>query len=286
MSAATGLGSATHPASVRLRVRDLTPVADFYRRALGLSARAAAEDGVLALGVAQRTLVELESAPDARPAERGTAGLFHLALLVPDRAALADAIARVVGAGHGFSGASDHLVSEALYLNDPEGNGIEIYRDRPRDDWPRSGERLEMDTLPLDIEAVMAERRPGETPAEIDPATVMGHVHLRVDDLARARRFYVGLLGMDATVEHYPGALFVSAGGYHHHFGLNTWMSNRPASAGALGLAHHELVVDSPAVLATIEDRLSTAGHPTERREGLLATADPAGNRLLLRAAV
>ncbi|MGI8597046.1 MAG: VOC family protein [Thermoleophilaceae bacterium] len=165
------------------------------------------------------------SRSQAPPPPRWSSGLFHLALLVPSRAELARAVRRVTGAGGRFTGASDHLVSEALYLNDPEGNGIEIYRDRPREEWEHTGGEVRMSTLALDLDAVMAELPAGDGPDGMPPGTVMGHVHLSVADLAETESFYADVLGFDVTVRSYPGALFLSAGGYHHHVGANTWTS-------------------------------------------------------------
>ena len=179
-------------------------------------------------------LIELVSAPDAPRAPSFSTGLFHLAILVPDRAELARSLQRLAGAGWRLTGASDHLVSEALYLRDPEGNGIEIYRDRPREEWRRDGDELAMATLPLDLESVLGELEQDEAPANGMPAgTTMGHVHLQVADIPPVEGFYNGALGLDVMVRSYPGALFLAAGGYHHHLGLNTWQSQgAPRSAG------------------------------------------------------
>ena len=202
---------------VRLRVADADRLREYYSRAIGLRALG---DGVM--GVSS-PLVELIADPDAPPAPPGSTGLFHFAILVPDRPSLARAVQRVVGAGARFTGASDHFVSEALYLRDPEGNGIEIYRDRPRSEWEYepSGE-LRMGTVALDLDSVMAELPGGDDPG-MPEGTVVGHVHLHVGDLGPAEKFYAGELGLDVTVSSYPGALFLSRDGYHHHLGLNTW---------------------------------------------------------------
>lgn len=268
---------------VRLAVHDLERIADFYAGPLGLRRLGTAADGTVALGTGDRPLVELLPRPGAPRAPRGTAGLFHLAVLVPGRGDLGDALARLAQAGATLSGASDHLVSEALYLNDPEGNGIEIYRDRPREEWPHRDGRLLMDTQPLDLDGVLSERSPGGPPAHVPDATALGHVHLRVDDLEAARRFYVGVLGLDVMVDTYPGALFVAAGGYHHHIGLNTWMSDSPAAGGALGLDAFTVDVD-PATAESIASRVAGAAAAGEvDGGGALRLADPAGNRLVVR---
>ena len=244
---------------VALRVADLDRVRSYYERTIGL--RALSDTS---LGVDGTPLIELVGDPSAPPAPPGRTGLFHLALLVPDRPSLARAVKRAVASGERFTGASDHFVSEALYLRDPEGNGIEIYRDRPRSEWEyeRSGE-IRMGTVALDVDSVMAELPGGEDPGMPD-GTVIGHVHLHVADLDAAERFYAGELGLDVTVRGYPGALFLSRDGYHHHIGLNTWQGPGapPPPPGSRGLVDFELLL--PGV------------SPSER-------VDPSGNRLRVR---
>src|SRR3954452_20719221 len=182
------------PEAVRLRVADVETQREFYERAIGLRPIDSA-DGVTRLGSDGTPVVELAPSASAPPRPPGTTGLFHLAILVPDRAALATALARAVRAGGRLSGASDHLVSEALYLNDPEGNGIEIYRDRPRADWERDGPEIRMSTLPLDVDGLLAELHPDGADTGMPDATRIGHVHLNVADIEESERFYSGLLG-------------------------------------------------------------------------------------------
>ena len=274
--------------TVRLRVADLDGLTAFYERVVGLDAVGHEEGGLARLGPAGGApVIELVSAPDAPHAPSFSTGLFHLAILVPDRPELARSLQRLAAAGWRLTGASDHLVSEALYLRDPEGNGIEIYRDRPREEWRRDGDELAMATLPLDLESVLGELDAGERPADGMPAgTTMGHVHLQVADIPPVEGFYNGALGLDVTVRSYPGALFLSAGGYHHHVGLNTWQSQgAPAPPeGALGLDHYELVLPTAEERDSAAERLAGAGADPERTdEGVLAT-DPSGNRVLLTA--
>ena len=272
---------------VRLRVADLEGLTAFYERVVGLDA--VERDGGLArLGPdGGEPLIELLSAPGADPAPSFSTGLFHLAILVPDRVELARSLQRLAGAGWRLTGASDHLVSEALYLRDPEGNGIEIYRDRPRKEWRHNGDELAMATLPLDLESVLGELDGVEQAAEGMPAgTTMGHVHLQASELPPDEGFYNGALGLDVMVRSYPGALFLAAGGYHHHLGLNTWQSQgAPAPPeGALGLDHFELVLPSVAERDSAAERLAQAGADPERTDaGILAT-DLSGNRVLLTA--
>ena len=274
---------------VRLTVADHDRARDFYRDAIGLSELDPSNGaGRMGTGDASDTpVVELVGDPDAPPRPRGTSGLFHLAILVPGRPDLARALQRVAEAGWRLSGASDHLVSEALYLSDPEGNGIELYRDRPREQWPVRDGVLQMDTLPLDLDGVLGELRREDASAGMPPGTRIGHVHLNVGDLAAAEAFYSGALGFDVTVRGYPGALFVSAGGYHHHLGLNTWAGEGvpPPPSGSRGLREFEIVLPNTASLAAEEDRLREAGFDPAREGDQVGATDPAGNRVVLRAA-
>jgi catechol 2,3-dioxygenase len=272
--------------SVSLVVSDLDAQQAFYERAVGLRTVERTSDTASLGPEGGPVLLELTGRPQAPPRPTRSTGLFHFAILLPSRLELARSLPRLVHAGQGLTGASDHLVSEALYLRDPEDNGIEIYRDRPREEWPSEGGQLRMDTLPLDLDGVLAEL--DASPAEADglpAATRTGHVHLQVADLAEAGAFYEGAIGLDVTVRSYPGALFLSRGGYHHHVGVNTWASaGAPAPPpGARGLDRFELVLAEEAELEAVAARLQAAGLPAERTaEGLLA-ADPSGNRVLVR---
>ena len=271
---------------VRLRVADIDALSEFYERVVGLGS--AERDGGLArLGPeGGEPLIELVSAPDAPRAPTFSTGLFHLAILVPDRAELARSLKRVIEHGWRLTGASDHLVSEALYLRDPEGNGIEIYRDRPRDQWGHDDGEIRMATLPLDLDSVLGEIGETAGPANGMPAgTTIGHVHLQVADIPAAEGFYNGALGLEVMVRSYPGALFLAAGGYHHHVGLNTWQSQGapPPPDGALGLDRYELVLPDANERDAAAARVGQTGDPQHVDEGVLAT-DPSGNRVLLTA--
>ena len=275
----------TRLGSIRLRAGDVGLLRDFYERAIGLRA-ISSDGGVTALGAGDGPLVELVSDPEAPARPPRTTGLFHLALLVPNRVDLARALRRVFEAGWHLSGASDHLVSEALYLSDPEGNGIELYRDRPRDEWPRQGDEVAMATLPLDLEGLLAEPGGDHDAASMPDGTVLGHVHLQVSDLDSAASFWVSALGLDVMASLYPGALFVSAGGYHHHLGLNTWAgvgAPRPP-VGARGLERFELVLPDEASATAARDRLAAVGAVLDEDGGILVE-DPSGNAVLVRAA-
>ncbi len=282
--AGAAIASATSIGAPRLVVSDLARERDYWQRVVGLRAL---EDGPqrCVLGVeGGRPLVELVSRPQAAPRPAHLPGLFHVALLVPGRPELAQALRRIEAAGERLTGASDHLVSEAIYLRDPEGNGIEIYRDRPREEWPYEHGAVRMTTEPLDLDAVLAELPQEGAGAALAPATSVGHVHLQVGDLAAAEAFYHGLLGFDITVRGYPGALFLSAGGYHHHVGLNTWRSagSPPAPEGVRGLALVRVVVPAGDELERIARRAEAAGAAAERHDGALQLRDPSGNVVAL----
>jgi catechol 2,3-dioxygenase len=275
------------PGAVRLRVADLPRAQEFYERAVGLGTIDCSDD-LARLGTDGMTAVELEARRDAERRPPRTTGLFHLAILVPDRAELARALVRVANAGWRLSGASDHLVSEALYLSDPEDNGIEIYRDRPRSEWQYGDGDIRMSTLPLDLDGLLADARPGEPQPEAMPAgTRIGHVHLNVADLGEAEAFYSGLLGFDVTVRGYPGALFLAKDGYHHHIGVNTWAGHGASvpPETSRGLEWYELIVDGPEELARLEQRLGGAGVEVKRVGDELRTRDPSGNGVLLKPA-
>ena len=267
--------------TVELTVSDLDAQAAFYREAIGLT-ELRCEPEIVELGARDddTPLVTLVHRPDAPPRPSRTTGLFHLALLVPTRDDLARAVHRVTRAAQRFTGASDHLVSEAFYLDDAEGNGIEIYHDRPREEWERDGTELRMATLPLDLSSVLAGVDAGDVGDGMPAGTRVGHVHLQVSDIPEADAFYVGTLGFEPMVRSYPGALFVAAGGYHHHVGLNTWAGvGIPAPpVGALGLLRFTVVLPDAAALEDVKGSVAAAG----LEDGSDEIADPSGNRILL----
>ncbi len=288
---ATGqIAAGTRMGTVRLTVSDLSRSCAFYEESLGLRVYPTADDDI-ALGVSDgRALIELREDRFAPPRDPRATGLFHLAVLLPSRLDLAHALRRLAGSGWALDGASDHLVSEALYLSDPDGNGIEIYRDRPREEWKRGEIGPEMATLPLDLRGLADELQAATGPQPHPPEqTEIGHMHLRVCELREIERFYAELLGFDVTVRGYPGALFVSAGGYHHHLGLNTWHSAgaAPPPPGSLGLRSYEILLPDQDELHRVTARLADAGiasEPDAEHAGC-RVRDPSGNVALLRAA-
>ena len=244
-----------HIARVSLTVRDLDRSLQFYKDVLGF-----VEIEPTRLGPAGgRVLIELHERKDAIAKPRRSTGLFHFAILVPSRAALGRSLRRLVDRRWPLTGGSDHLVSEALYLDDPDGLGIEIYRDRPRDSWQRQPNgQLAMATDPLDLQGVHDE--PGaETPWQgLEAGTVIGHVHLHVSHLDAAEAFYCGRIGFEPMVRTYPGALFVAAGGYHHHLGLNVWagIGAPPPPENAVGL--RSFTIESKELQPAVIDDAST----------------------------
>jgi len=257
---------------VNLRVRDLQGEVAFYEEVLGF--RLLAEDGATgALGTAEGVpLVVLHGEPGAPRRPAGTTGLFHFALLMPTRADLAALVKRVQHAGHSFDGFADHNVSEAAYLTDPEGNGIELYADRPREMWRGVDGALFLTTEPLDLPGLLVA---ATTPApRLPDGTTVGHMHLRVSSLHAAEEFYVDLMGFDVMTRAFPGALFTAAEGYHHHVGLNVWGgagAPRPPD-GSLGLISFEVVIPCD---RTRESLLVIPG------EGYLRDPDDIGVRLV-----
>ncbi|MDB5058643.1 MAG: Glyoxalase/bleomycin resistance protein/dioxygenase, partial [Chloroflexi bacterium] len=230
-------------------------------------------------------LIYLVEQQGARPKARNTTGLYHLAILVPSRVELARSLARLIRSGNPLGGHSDHLVSEALYLTDPDGNGIEIYRDRPRSEWKMNGAQVQMATLPIDLQALLREQADDNAPpATVPNGTTMGHIHLQVADIGAAARFYNGILGFDIMLG-MPTALFISAGGYHHHIGLNTWESaGGPQGApDAAGLRQATIDLPNAEALADVKARLKAANVPASEESGGLVTHDQDQNRLLLR---
>jgi catechol 2,3-dioxygenase len=290
--AGTSIDPATALGSVSLTVSDAPRVRAFYEDVLGLAARVPDPGRVVLTDAGGHELVALGEDRDAPPFDPSGNGLFHLALLVPDRPELARSLLRIASARWPLTGASDHLVSEALYLRDPEGNGIEIYRDRPRTQWPTDEHgAIQMATLALDLDGLLGELDPGADPTRpVAEGTRMGHVHLQVGDIDAAERFYCDVLGFDATVRGYPGALFASAGGYHHHIGLNTWRSRGapPVAPGRGGLRAFEVLLPDDQSLSDVLERLRSAGlaiEPLGDIPGAARVRDPFGIAIVLRRA-
>jgi catechol 2,3-dioxygenase len=269
--------------AVALSVSSLSRSLAYYQQHIGLSILQSDADSA-ALGVGGATLLRLHEAPGARLVRRAT-GLYHFALRVPTRRDLARVLRHFAQSDTPVGGASDHIFSEALYLSDPDGHGIEIYRDRPRDAWYDARGALRGATDPLDIEGILGELEGDEAPWEGLPlGTDMGHIHLQVADIRAAERFYLQTLGFERMIA-MPTASFVSAGGYHHHIGMNTWagIGVPPPPEGAARLLNYEVALPHRAALDATLDRLRAADISlTERPDGW-AVRDPSHNQVLLR---
>ena len=275
------LPAATHVGAVTLQVSDLMRSVEFYRDFLGFGEIAADGDRVI-LGTDGRTLISLREG--ARGPLRGRRlGLYHFAILLPDRAALGRALEHLVRNGM-QPGASDHLVSEALYITDPDGLGIEIYRDRPRAEWTQTGRQLNMATDPLDFDGVLNSGA-GKEWSGMPSGTVVGHVHLHVGDIEEAKAFYHAGVGLDIMVWSYPGALFLSAGGYHHHLGTNTWAGPRasPPERDEPQLLQWQLVLPTATDVAAAAANLAAQNFSaTPQEPGGSIAQDPWGTALQL----
>ncbi|MCX7521391.1 VOC family protein [Microbacterium sp. STN6] len=252
------ISAGTSMSAVTLKVADLDAMTAFYRDGVGLSTLAQAGDSVV-LGSAGQPLVILEHSPLLKHAAEGAAGLFHTALLFPSQASLARALYSVATKYPGaFTGSSDHLVSEALYFDDPEGNGVELYWDRPRSTWQWNGNHVAMDTRYLDPNAFLQAHLTDAAAGALPAGATVGHVHLKVGDIASARAFYADTLGFEVTAEFGAQALFVSAGGYHHHLGMNTWQSRGALDRSpALGLGQVAIELPDLDDVGALRERLS-----------------------------
>lgn len=268
---------------VDLSVADLNRSTRFYEDVIGL--RVLEHDGdVTTLGAGGRALLRLAELPGARPAPRAT-GLYHFALLLPTRRDLAISLAHLHRANAPISGFADHAVSEAIYLTDPDGHGIEIYRDRPRADWRYAGGRLKMATDPLDLQGILAELPAAPEPWDgLPPGTVMGHIHLQVNQIETTEQFYTDLLGFDLIMRYGPSATFLSTDGYHHHVGANTWagVGAPPPPADAARLLAYEIILDNVASRDDVAGRLDRAGRHVTDTGDALVTADPSGTAIRL----
>lgn len=280
------LPDSTHIDGVRLQVADVDRSVEYYQTVLGMQVLNRS-DGHADLGAEAdgRALVRLAEKRGARPVpRRGMLGLYHFAVLLPDRQSLGRFIAHLGEIG-AYAGMSDHLVSEAVYLTDPDGLGIEVYADRPASTWRLVDQQLEMATKPLDVASV-TEAAGGRKWDGMPAGTKIGHVHFHVGDIDEAARFYHVGLGLDKIVWSYPGALFMSAGGYHHHVAVNTWAAGAPkASDDDARLLDWELVVPDSGAVQAAAASIATAGFNVARDGDVMVASDPWGIRVRLRSA-
>lgn len=272
------LSNSLELAPSQLYVADLAAMTKFYKNSLGLESLISSKESAL-LGHGKVGVIELIEKPKLAHASPREAGLFHNAILFSSRGELSRAAGNLITSSPQlFSGTGDHLVSEAFYFNDPEGNGVELYFDRPRDTWKWNNNQVVMDTLYIDPIEYINKNASERT----DNTKKLGHVHLRVGDITKARQFYVNLLGFDITAS-VPGALFVSIGGYHHHIGLNTWMS---AGAGirtlpSLGLSDITVTLDGDDSVSKLASRLEAENYRFNYKNGKVSVSDPWGNSLI-----
>jgi catechol 2,3-dioxygenase len=285
----------THIGHTHLQVSSLDKTRPFYVDLLGFKPIHITEEPdhrflYLSANGEHPPHIIISERPGAKPAPPNTTGLFHLAIRLPGRKALAQLFQHLITSNYPFQGFSDHGVSEALYLADPEGNGLELYRDRPRNQWPTDGDLIAMRTDPLDVRDLLAEAQDQPTTwAGIHPQTDIGHVHLKVSDLSESEDFYHGVLGLDVTQRTYPGALFFSAGGYHHHIGTNTWASQggSPPPESSIGLLSFSLRFASGDAWTKLIARIQDSNIEIKKwiDDGHLLSAltkDPFGNGLQL----
>ena len=277
-----------HPAvevgTVTLKVANLERSLKFYTQVIGLEVFKQDEHTAV-LGAGNRPILLLEEVAGATRLARNVTALYHAAILFPSRVSLAIKIYQLVRMNYPF-GYGDHLVSEAFYLDDPDGNGLELYQDRPRSTWKWQNGSVQMASDPVDMDSLFAEIKPDD-PALNNPAapagTKLGHMHLRVGNISKARAFYHDVLGFDMVAE-MPSALFMSAGGYHHHIGMNVWESNggKPTPENSAGLREFSISLPDPAELDRLTKQIETAGIPVERNGDSALVLDPFQTRIKL----
>ncbi|MCA1061231.1 VOC family protein [Rossellomorea aquimaris] len=275
-------GPHTFVGEVNLKVQDVSRSLSFYQEVIGFKILNQTEKKATLTSDGIQPLLSLEQPEHIMPKEHRTTGLYHFALLLPNRKELAKILAHMVRLNIRL-GSSDHLVSEALYLQDPDGNGIEIYRDRPSTDWTWNGDQVEMAVDPIDAQGLLAEAE-GESWHGLPAGTVMGHIHLHLSDLKSTEEFYRKGLGFDVVSRFGNQALFISTGGYHHHIGLNTWNgvgAPRPTENSA-GLNWFTLHFSTQEKLRATLQHLRSIGAPIEEQNGRYLTQDPSGNNIHL----
>jgi len=269
---------------VSLRVANLERSLGFYEDILGFQ-RIERNGGVVRLGALHGpALLELVEVPGASPQPLPATGLYHVAILYPTRGDLGRALTRLIEAGQRI-GQGDHLVSEALYLSDPDGNGLEMYRDRPRETWQWSNGTVQMATDPVDIQGLLHDaQHDGQQWQGLPEGTRIGHIHLQVGDIRQAEHFYHDIMGFDIT-SHMPSATFLSAGGYHHHIGANIWQSRnaKPTPETAAGLQTFVIALPDQEALQALKTRLATHNIPLQELDGDILVHDPWQNKIRLK---
>ncbi|WHY01292.1 VOC family protein [Neobacillus sp. DY30] len=269
-----------YSSEVNLKVKDLDYALTFYQNIMGFKVLEKTNGKAVLTTDGKTPLVTLEQPENVIPKKEGMSGLYHFAILLPSRADLSVFLRHFLGTGYPL-GAADHYVSEALYITDPDGNGIEVYRDRPSNEWTWKDGLVDMATVELDGNGILAESDAEWT--GLPPGTIMGHIHLHVGDLQKAEEFYTKGLGFN-IVSHYPQAVFLSTGGYHHHIAINTWQgvgAPTPPKNSA-GLNWYTLVFPDYAVREAAIERLNQLGASVEKEADYYVTSDPSGNQIRL----
>jgi catechol 2,3-dioxygenase len=273
----------TFISQLHLKVINLERSLAFYQEVLGLKVLKQTNQTVDLTADGKTVLVSIEQPDDVIPKQGRTTGLYHFALLLPTRADLGRLLKHFLQIRYPLQGASDHLVSEAIYLADPDGNGIEVYADRPASNWSWSNGEVEMTTVALDAESLLAEGEGGEWDG-LPAGTIMGHIHLHVSELQKTEEFYTKGLGFEVVTRYGGQALFISTGKYHHHIGLNTWngVGAPPASENSAGMESYTMVFPNEEKRNQIITQLKQLGATFTEENGAFITADPSGNRIQL----
>lgn len=273
----------TFISQLNLKVTDLTRSLAFYQEVIGLKVLNQTKQTADLTADGKTVLVSIEQPEDVIPKQGRTTGLYHFALLLPTRADLGRLLKHFLQVRYPLQGASDHLVSEAIYLADPDGNGIEVYSDRPASGWNWSNGEVEMATVALDAESLLAEGEGSEWNG-LPAGTIMGHIHLHVSELQKTEEFYTKGLGFEVVTRYGGQALFISTGKYHHHIGLNTWngIGAPPASENSAGMESYSMVLPSEEKREQIISQLKQMGVTVTEENGAFITADPSGNRIRL----
>lgn len=268
---------------VHILVKDVERSLLFYQEIIGFRILEHIGKKVVLTADGKTPLVTIEQPENVLTKEPRTTGLYHFALLLPQRSDLAKALSHLINTGYPLQGASDHRVSEAIYLADPDGNGIEIYADRPLHSWIKEDGQILMTTERLDIENLLQETK-GEPWNGLPEHTIMGHIHLHVSDLQKAEDFYCKGLGFDVVNRYGEQATFISTGGYHHHIGMNTWngVGAKAPAANSVGMKWFSLVFPNEKARNEAVNKLKTLGVSVQEEEGILITKDPSGNHIRL----
>lgn len=273
----------TRISRVTLRTARLISLVAFYRDVLGFRVitHGASEASLSATGRVPALIVLIEES-HAKPRPHRTTGLYHFAIRYPSRRELAHALLRLTGAKHPVAGASDHGIGESIHVIDPDGNGVELYYDRPRANWPRRNGRLQLTAEPIDYASLLATAKGDSIAAHIAEQADIGHINLHVAELSEAERFFHGFLGFEVMARIPNSATFLAAGGYHHHVAVNTWAGKNPAPANSIGLISYRLAVPSAEVMTRLQDGAKPFGYDARTAKDLLQIRDPNGHLLEL----